>query len=483
MKNLVLGLVVVFLLIVGGGIGAILWLDSDFEYSVNDAVVVVGHRINPGSFLPDTEEVITAEFTYPWLVDFNIAGFHNVDLTLRRGRRTTYTTTGVYVIYPMDYIEVEFATHPFPDFAPMDFVANSSIVCDTTPVRFTNGRPDLDNMDVGMFPVELALGEMMFLSAVNVVDTTPPVAVLRTITILMGQEVDATDFVVSVFDESPIGVVDFLHELYLFTPGEQTVEILIADIHGNSAVFETSLYILPNEIPPTIEGTRDLEIPLGSNIMFRQGVIATDAFGRPITFTVDTGDFNIDARGRYTVTYHAVDAWGMTAEATIVVYVIDTDPAWVHERVDEILAGILRDDMTQVEQARVIFNWVTNNVFFSGGISRESVYEGAEQALRHRRGNCFILYSISEVMLTRAGIPNMRIERIPGTRSRHRWNLINPDGLGWHHFDTTPTAGQSFNRFMFTSTQAEEFTRRMFNAGQGRDYYTYDPSLYPEIVR
>jgi len=111
------------------------------------------------------------------------------------------------------------------------------------------------------------------------------------------------------------------------------------------------------------------------------------------------------------------------------------------------------------------------------------VYESANQALVHRRGDCFVFYSIAELLLTMADIPNMRIDRIGGTTTRHAWNLINPDGLGWHHFDTTPHIVRQLDRFMFTQTQAEEFTRIIQAEGQGRDYFTFYPELYPEIVR
>jgi len=110
-------------------------------------------------------------------------------------------------------------------------------------------------------------------------------------------------------------------------------------------------------------------------------------------------------------------------------------------------------------------------------------YEGAYRALRDRRGNCFNYFSLSEVLLTRAGIPNMRIDRIPGTPTRHRWNLVNPDNLGWHHFDANPTRLELWAQTaFFTSSQARRFTRMYVEHDGTRDYFTYDPTLYPEIV-
>jgi len=114
-----------------------------------------------------------------------------------------------------------------------------------------------------------------------------------------------------------------------------------------------------------------------------------------------------------------------------------------------------------------------------------SSYEGAYRALQDKRGGCTIFSSLSDVMLHRAGIPTLRIERVPEAPSRHRWNLINPDGLGWYHFDAFPIllGGPRDELYMFTSSHAAEFTRQMGAVEGGvRMYYVYDPSLYPDIV-
>jgi hypothetical protein len=88
-------------------------------------------------------------------------------------------------------------------------------------------------------------------------------------------------------------------------------------------------------------------------------------------------------------------------------------------------------------------------------------------------------------MLTRAGIENMMVTRVGGG-SNHYWNLINPDGGGWYHFDTTPLSTQvrsGVNRFMFTDTEAEKYTEIVLQDVNTRNYYTYDKTLYPEVVR
>jgi len=97
-----------------------------------------------------------------------------------------------------------------------------------------------------------------------------------------------------------------------------------------------------------------------------------------------------------------------------VTVIIGVDVDWIYEQIDAIFEVILEPDMNQVEEARAIFNWIRRNISYSATIDTDFVYAGALQALQNRRGNCFVYCSISEVMLTRANIPNMRILRIPG---------------------------------------------------------------------
>jgi hypothetical protein len=80
-----------------------------------------------------------------------------------------------------------------------------------------------------------------------------------------------------------------------------------------------------------------------------------------------------------------------------------------------------------------------------------------------------------EVMITRAGIENMHIMRIPGTRTVHHWSLVNI-GEGWYHFDAYPRK-ISDNAYYFGDLEAEAVTRR----NPDLLYYLYDKSLDPEV--
>jgi hypothetical protein len=455
--------------------------------SVNNVATLSGHKPLSQNFLAFGcgGQYTTAEIT-DTAVNWSQAGLIHVTLELSRDGNTAVQNAYVHVLEPVGYIEIEVGTLP-QSILPYNFLYNSHLILENPQSTLfeTEILTDLTNITttVGQHTIELMLNGVRFSSVLHVVDTTPPTASTANITVNMGQPVFAGNFITSLFDHSTPITVQFVNKPDVFLPGEQQVNLLLSDYYGNSAVYAAALTVLPNTVPPTIVGARDLQLIVGSSAMFRFGVSAYDAFGRSIDFTVDSAGVDIWEVGTYYVTYKAEDCCGNYTTVTVRVSVIEVDPEEVRERAAAVLDRILSDEMSQVEQARAIFNWVIANVGYAAGFEHRTVYESANQGLVHRRGDCFVFFSVSEVLLTMAGIPNMRIDRIPGTTSRHVWNLINPDGLGWHHFDTTPLVVRQIDRFMFTQSQAEEFTAIIFAEGQGRDYFTFDPLLYPEIVR
>jgi len=456
---------------------------------VNGVITLRGNHVAPGDFLSDLNKMegITAQFSNPEAVDFYHAGVQEVTLTLKNGRRVSEASAVLNIIEPQLYFQLEAGTpssYITPDFfVPPDMGIKSDVTLD---VVIHSGFPRHDVLEVGRHVFSVSVNGAFFHPEVNIVDTTPPTAVLTDIIIPMGQEVGLDDFIVEYFDISPVVGIWFIEEPDIFAPEAQLVEIGFEDYFGNWAVYSAYLTVQPNYVPPQIFGTQDIMVQIGSPIIFRLGVSAEDAFGRPLDFFVDSSDINIHELGTYTVVYYAIDAWGLRTEVEINVTVLEVDPERVREMAQAVLDNILREGMTQVEEARAIFDWTQNNVAYAANISRGSVYEGAYQALRNRRGDCFVFFAISEVLLTQAGIPNMHIRRIETAIDSHSWNLVNPDGLGWHHFDATPLLPvneQRLNRFMFTSSQAMRNTQLIHAYLGTRDYYTYDPELYPEIVQ
>jgi transglutaminase/protease-like cytokinesis protein 3 len=175
----------------------------------------------------------------------------------------------------------------------------------------------------------------------------------------------------------------------------------------------------------------------------------------------------------------------MYTEVPITIHIINSDPEEVNRRVDEILhgtnerRGIINTDMTQTEMAKAIHLWIFDTLSRSTTDRRaHSLTDEAAAALDTIRSgsNSRGYSSLASFMLTRVGIENIRVERIPEARSRHYWLLINIDD-GWYHFDAFPTGVIPLRNetHKFTAKQAEDFAGRVKNWGFDKidDYYTF----------
>jgi len=315
--------------------------------------------------------------------------------------------------------------------------------------------------------------------------TPAPEADMTDVTINIGESVAPMDFIKEIHSESEIASVEFVSEPDILAHTDQVVEIIITDENDKSTTLQAKLIIRINREKPTIEGTGTIMSTIGSPIIYRQDVYARDDFGRPLELQVDSSEVNQNEIGVYKIIFRATDLTGNTTEVTEEVHIVSIDVGYVLEQVDIVLADITNIEMTQLEKVRAIHAWIRANINYASVIGGPgTVFEDAHRAISERRGNCYVFYAIGDVMLTRAGIENRPIDRIPGTPTRHRWSLVNPDGLGWHHFDTTPTRlGLGAETAFFTDSQAKEFTNRFVEFNGTQNFYTYNPDLYPPIVQ
>ena len=144
--------------------------------------------------------------------------------------------------------------------------------------------------------------------------------------------------------------------------------------------------------------------------------------------------------------------------------------------VADTLAPLVSEDMTAMEQARAVFDYVHANIRYTGVSDKSDWMTGAYDGMTTGRGDCFTYYAVSRALLTALEIDNLEVRRIEGTSSSHYWNLVNC-GDGWYHFDACPRSAKmpSFLSFMVTDQQVADFT-----AMAGRHYYDFDDSLLPE---
>lgn len=136
---------------------------------------------------------------------------------------------------------------------------------------------------------------------------------------------------------------------------------------------------------------------------------------------------------------------------------------------DQILAGIVNDGMTQRQKAEAIYAWVRGNMHYSNGYEIDNWVEEAYQGLRRRHGDCYTYFSVSQLLLSRVGIPSIEVVRY--TDNHHYWNLVQIDGQWWH-FDATPRRlGGYF--CLWTDAQMLDYSRSHGGC------FEFDRSLYP----
>jgi len=462
-----------------------------FDYQVQSLVVLEGWTIDPNDFLTPGKNTQGVTVVYRNPVFTPSIGQQEVQLTLSMGWRTVNTTTKLCILTAIHEMEHEFA-EAGPALKAVDFITNAEAAAGMPfDIRFTEEPKQLNDFPVGEYTLRIALNGVPFNVLLTVKDTTPPDAVSVSKSILIGEEVNPGDFVTGVTDASdhlPITISYYNEEPDIFGH-DQTVAIKVEDYYGNYRVIYSGLSVRHNIEPPVIEGTGQIIINVGGVIRYMQGVTAFDDFGRDLTSMILVDDSGVDpfSVGVYPVRYEITDFSGNFIEIIETVHVLDIDMNLINEEVDSLLEGIINEDMTQLQMVRAIFSWVRGNITYAPSSERiDTAYEGAYRALREGRGNYFVYYSISELMLSRAGIPNIPINRIESSPVKHRWNLVNPDDLGWHHYDSYPIRlGLGIQMAFFTDSQAIDFTNQIANlAGSDiSDYYTYDQALYPFIVQ
>lgn len=248
-----------------------------------------------------------------------------------------------------------------------------------------------------------------------------------------------------------------------------------------TGIEEESLYVLQLDVePPTIEGISTIYATVGDSISYRKNIQLLDNSGGDVSLEIDSSDVDTSTPGTYTITYQATDLSGnvTTVEAEVVIEAaIVPSEASLTPYLDEIIANTTTPEMSKYDKAYALWNWCRNNIRYSySSGNRSSIWHGVYEGVYKRYGDCYAYYATYSALLTRCGIDNLCVARVNGT-SNHWWNLVNV-GDGWYHCDTSPRSkGDSYLCFMQTDAQVAAYTESHV---QKPNYYTFDPSLYPE---
>lgn len=448
--------------------------------TVPPAADVVTHDISelavlqPEDFLSAITDATQVAVRFDQTPSFGVAGEYPVQLILTDlGGNTTRLDTKLRISNIVAAVNLELGSNSLD---PTQLVQDPSLTASV--------KTDLKTLDLstlGEHPIEVECSGKSYTTKLVVVDTTPPAGTTQDVSLWLGEQPEATAFVSTIADKTRVTVSydaqpDFNRE------GEQTVLIALSDEGGNRTVLTASLTLTRDNEAPKINGVRNRTIFLGETILYKSGVTITDNRDQDVKLEIDNSKVNLAVAGDYPMVYFAVDQSGNRTEVPCTISVLKPTPQQeeVYAMADKILMQITNEGMTKREKAWAIHQWCHGNIFYTGDTDDTSAIDGAYQAFKFHEGDCFTYYAAAEILLTRAGIDNMRVTRVGGS-SNHYWNLVNC-GDGWYHFDCSwRIHGDYYVTFMKTDAEVAaytaDYTRRYPNHP---NYYTFDPSLYPE---
>ncbi|MDE5591264.1 MAG: hypothetical protein K2J60_19320 [Acetatifactor sp.] len=431
--------------------------------TVNPVELGYGNICRPDDFVSDIQDATTVSVVYEKAPDFGQWGEQDVVLLLSdMGENVVRLETKLFITPVLAELQWEVGTSvPTADDFTMAGIEKRLL---TT---------DIDTSKPSRQVIDIEVDGVVYDSILYVVDTVPPVVEVQNLTRFTNTPVSAEDFLVSAKDVTTVRAA-FAEEPDITTAGSREVSLVFSDESGNETKASAVLTLEDDTEPPVITGVRDITYVMGTSISYKKNVTVSDNSGAELQLNVDNSQVNLEAEGVYSVTYSAEDPSGNVSTVTINVTVMpmNYDVNEVYGYADAVLASIFTEGMTQYEKLQAIYNYVKGNVGYISHSDKGDWVKAAYEGFVKKQGDCYVYACTTKVLLDRAGITNMDIEKIP-SKTSHYWNLVDI-GEGWHHLDTTPRKDHPVI-FYWTEAEMMEYSAKHGNS------HNYDHELYPEV--
>lgn len=425
----------------------------------------LGETCGAGVFVEDIEDATRVEVSYKTAPDFEKAGSQKVEILLTdRGGNQTVLETELFLVQIAESVTME-AGGEFPSLGSFVIVGREA--------DFVTQVEEIDCTKVGEQTIILEVDDGIYASTLKIVDTVPPQMEVRNMEGYALVPRKAEDFVAQLQDATEV-TFSFRQEPDLTAIGSQEVEIVATDSGGNETAKTAVLTLWEDTQPPEIHGAVDLTYFIGETISYRKNVRVVDNCEEGTLLEVDTSGADLTTEGVYPIVYNARDAAGNTASVTVNLTVRTRMYSLEEMNVyaDAVIAEIITPDMSLRDKAWAIYSYVLNHVAYINHSDKGDWIQAAYEGLALRKGDCYVYACTTKALLTRAGVPNLDIAKIP-TRTEHYWNLVDV-GEGWYHLDTTPRPDHP-TIFLWTDEELMAYSALHYNA------FNYDRALYPEI--
>ena len=257
------------------------------------------------------------------------------------------------------------------------------------------------------------------------------------------------------------------------TEGSYPIVYNVSDRTGNTVKAESTVNVAKDTTPPTI-GVTPIQIFLGDSVSYRKHTPVYDDFVGEIKLEIDSSRVDLNKVGEYTVTFTATDASGnvAVAEAPVSVTERPSVEAETHQMIDDLLADMITDDMTDLEKLWAMYMWINTNIGYISTSDKSNYVKGAYDGLKSRLGDCYTYYSLVRIMAEHMGFEHREVVRDSLT-TEHYWNLIYYNG-GWYHLDTSRFIKGNARIFMLTDDEAAEWDATYYRIG-----HIFDHTLHP----
>lgn len=433
-----------------------------------------GEVLTPEMFLQESYDVTGVAASFVAEPDVHRAGYQNIGIQLRDGVGNTTLLETRLCISNLKREYVLEAGQPMPEAqAFLEEVAG----LEDTEISYLTIASTIDTSVLGEQEILMLVDGVELQTIVRIVDTTHPVFTVKHVDGYVGKVLDASAFVASVTDMTEV-TYSYAQEPDWSKEGSGSAQVTVKDAAGNATTELVTYKLKKDTVAPEVS-LSVIDIIIGEPVSYKKAVGYSDNADKKDELKLEVDNSRVDPSkvGTYKVVYTVTDTAGNSTTKEGTVKVLAEKPVYydqevVNAKADEVLASILKDGMTQLEQAKAIYNWVHSKIGYISHSEKTDMVRGAYEGLFDRRGDCFVYACTAKVLLTRAGIKNMDIVKST-VNPAHYWNLVDV-GDGWYHFDATPRKDKTVF-FMWTDKQLREYSESHKNT------HIYDASLYPEI--
>lgn len=436
--------------------------------SANNVCLSLGDSVGPEAFVSDVNDATPVTVAFASNPDTSKVGNSQVSILLTdTSSNLTNLTASLDVVPFKTKVEVE---------AGSKSVAKSDFSLGEDDFEVVTDLASISMNSVSDNKIAINYAGKEYVATLSVVDTVAPDVKFKNIDGYMGADYTAADFAVSSNDATKISY-SFEEDYDKASYDQQNLVVIATDEGGNSVKGEVTLKLKDDTEPPILDGVHDIYVYQGNSVSYKDGITVSDNCVEKIKFEVDAASVNTDEVGTYPVTYTVTDVGGHTVSAScnVIVQEREYDMDEINAAADAILAEIITDDMTDRDKAWAIYSYIRGHMYFIDDYVEGSYIKACYDGVVCWKGDCYVYACTAQTLLTRAGVKNMMISKIP-TRRHHYWNLVDVDGTGWYHYDTTPRAEENHPTF-FLKTDAEmmEYSHAHYNC------FNYDREAYPEI--